>query len=84
VADFFFNAMAFPHMSAEKRESLTPDQRKNHMNGKLYGKKRLRTVIPPWLIIGAVVILVPVFIFMTAENINRLKGQTTHLPIIEL
>jgi hypothetical protein len=38
-------------------------------------------VIPPWLIIGAVVILVPVFIFMTIENINRQKKQTTRLLV---
>ncbi|MCX5839205.1 MAG: ATP-binding protein [Deltaproteobacteria bacterium] len=49
------------------------------MNGKRYGKKRFWAVIPPWLIIGAVVILVPVFIFMTIENINRQKEQTTRL-----
>ena len=51
------------------------------MNGKRYGKKRLWAVIPPWLIIGAVVILVPVFIFMTIENINRQKEQTTRLLV---
>jgi two-component system sensor histidine kinase HydH len=51
------------------------------MNGKRYGKKRLWVVIPPWLIIGAVVILVPVFIFMTVENINRQKEQTTRLLV---
>jgi two-component system sensor histidine kinase HydH len=33
------------------------------------------------LIIGAVVILVPVFIFMTLENINRQKEQTTRLLV---
>ena len=49
------------------------------MNGKRYGQKRFWAVIPPWLIIGAVVILVPVFIFMTIENINRQKEQTTRL-----
>ena len=38
-------------------------------------------MIPPWLIIGAVVILVPVFIFMTIENINRQKKQTTRLLV---
>ena len=51
------------------------------MNGKRYGKKRFWAVIPPWLIIGAVVILVPVFIFMTIENINRQKEQTTRLLV---
>ena len=38
-------------------------------------------MIPPWLIIEAVVILVPVFIFMTIENINRQKKQTTRLLV---
>ncbi len=51
------------------------------MNGKRYGKKRFWTVIPPWLIIGAVVILVPIFIFMTIENINRQKEQTMRLLV---
>jgi two-component system sensor histidine kinase HydH len=51
------------------------------MNGKRYGKNRFWAVIPPWLIIGAVVILVPVFIFMTIENINRQKEQTTRLLV---
>jgi two-component system sensor histidine kinase HydH len=51
------------------------------MNGKRYEKKRFWAVIPPWLIIGAVVILVPVFIFMTIENINRQKKQTTRLLV---
>ena len=51
------------------------------MNGKRYGKKRFWAVIPPWLIIGAVVILVPVFIFMTIENIHRQKEQTTRLLV---
>ncbi|MCX5818520.1 MAG: ATP-binding protein [Deltaproteobacteria bacterium] len=51
------------------------------MKGKRYGRKRFWAVIPPWLIIGAVVILVPVFIFMTLENINRQKEQTTRLLV---
>ena len=61
----------FQHLSGEG----------NRMNGKRYGKKRFWAVIPPWLIIGAVVILVPVFIFMTIENINRQKEQTTRLLV---
>jgi two-component system sensor histidine kinase HydH len=51
------------------------------MKGRRYGRKRFWAVIPPWLIIGAVVILVPVFIFMTLENINRQKEQTTRLLV---
>jgi two-component system sensor histidine kinase HydH len=38
-------------------------------------------MIPPWLIIGAIVILAPVFFFMTVENINRQKEQTTRLLV---
>jgi two-component system sensor histidine kinase HydH len=51
------------------------------MNGKRYGMNRFWTAIPPWLIIGAVVILAPIFIFMTLENINRQKEQTTRLLV---
>ncbi len=43
--------------------------------------RQLWAVIPPWLIIGAVVILVPLFIFMTLENISRQKEQTTRLLV---
>lgn len=49
------------------------------MNGKPYTMKGFRSAIPPWLIIGAVVILAPIFIFMTLENINRQKELTTRL-----
>jgi two-component system sensor histidine kinase HydH len=35
--------------------------------------------IPPRLILGAVVILVPIFIFWGHENINKQKKHTTHL-----
>ena len=42
-------------------------------------RRRFWAAIPPWLIIGAVVILVPLFILMTLENINRQTEQTTRL-----
>jgi len=51
------------------------------MNGKRYGMNGFWAAIPPWLIIGAVVILAPIFIFMTLENINRQKEQTTRLLV---
>ncbi len=35
--------------------------------------------IPPWIILGAVIILVPIFVFWTAQNINKQKEATTHL-----
>jgi two-component system sensor histidine kinase HydH len=44
-------------------------------------KRRLWAVIPPWVIIGAVIILVPLFLFMTLENINRQEEQTTRLLV---
>lgn len=37
--------------------------------------------IPPWIILGAVLILVPLFLFMTIENISRQKGNTTRLLV---
>ena len=43
--------------------------------------EQLWAVIPPWLIIGAVVILVPLFLFMTLENISRQEEQTTRLLV---
>ena len=38
-------------------------------------------MIPPWMIIGAVMILVPLFIVMTLESINRQKELTTRLLV---
>lgn len=35
--------------------------------------------VPPWLILGAVLILLPIFAFMTIENIHRQKESTTKL-----
>ena len=43
--------------------------------------RRLWAVIPPWTIIGAVMILVPLFVFTALENINRQEEQTTRLLI---
>ena len=51
------------------------------MNSKRYGMSRFWAAIPPWLIIGAVFILAPIFILMTLENINRQKEQTTRLLV---
>ena len=51
------------------------------MNGKPYKMNRFWAVIPPWLIIAAVVILAPIFILMTLENIDRQKEQTTRLLV---
>ncbi len=35
--------------------------------------------VSPWIILGAVLVLVPLFVFMTVENINRQKEGTTKL-----
>ncbi|MFZ4439938.1 MAG: ATP-binding protein [Syntrophales bacterium] len=51
------------------------------MNSERYGMSRFWAAIPPWLIIGAVVILAPIFILMTLENINQQKEQTTRLLV---
>jgi two-component system sensor histidine kinase HydH len=44
-------------------------------------KRRLWAMIPPWVIIGSVMILVPLFIVMTLESINRQKELTSRLLI---
>jgi two-component system sensor histidine kinase HydH len=51
------------------------------MNGERYKMNRFWAMIPPWLIIAAVVILAPIFILMTLENIDRQKEQTTRLLV---
>ena len=43
--------------------------------------KRYWIGIPPWIILGAVLILVPIFVFMTFENIHRQKENTTTLLV---
>jgi len=35
--------------------------------------------VPPWIFIGAVLILLPIFAFMTLENIHRQKEHSTRL-----
>ncbi len=51
------------------------------MNDGRYKKKRLWAVIPPWPVIGAVMILIPVFSFLTLVNIDRQKEQKTRLLV---
>jgi two-component system sensor histidine kinase HydH len=43
--------------------------------------KRYWIGIPPWIILGAVFILLPIFVFMTFENIHRQKENTTTLLV---
>ena len=42
-------------------------------------KKRFWAGIPPWIFIGAVVVLFPIFAFMIAENLNRQKENSVRL-----
>ncbi|MBW2589306.1 MAG: PAS domain S-box protein [Deltaproteobacteria bacterium] len=42
-------------------------------------KKRFWAAVPPWIFIGAVVVLFPIFTFMIAENLNRQKENTVRL-----
>jgi len=42
-------------------------------------KKRSLAGIPPWIFIGSVVVLFPIFTFMIAENLNRQKENTVRL-----
>ena len=37
------------------------------------------TGVQPWVLIGAVAVLLPIFTFMTIENINRQKEKSIHL-----
>ncbi len=41
--------------------------------------KRFWAGIPPWIFIGAAVVLLPIFVFITIENINRQKENSTRL-----
>jgi len=41
--------------------------------------KRTWTGVQPWVLIGAVTVLLPIFTFMTIENINRQKKKGIHL-----
>jgi len=35
--------------------------------------------VPPWVLIGAVAVLLPIVVFITLENINRQKEKSIHL-----
>ncbi len=49
--------------------------RQDHIHRKLW------VGISPWIIIGAVVILVPIFIFMTQQSLNPQRAYTTKLLV---
>lgn len=42
-------------------------------------EKRFWTSVPPWIFIGALVVLFPIFAFMTLENIHRQKENSIRL-----
>ena len=37
------------------------------------------TAVPPWLLMGAAAVLLPIVAFVTIENINRQKEKSIHL-----
>ena len=41
--------------------------------------RKFWTGVPPWVLIGAVAVLLPIVVFVTIENINRQKEKSTHL-----
>jgi len=41
--------------------------------------RKFWTGIPPWVLIGAVAVLLPIVVFFTVENINRQKEKSIHL-----
>ncbi|HNQ00949.1 MAG: PAS domain-containing protein [Syntrophobacterales bacterium] len=42
-------------------------------------RKKIWLLVPPWVILGAVAILVPLFAFFTWENVSRHKDMSTRL-----
>jgi two-component system sensor histidine kinase HydH len=46
-----------------------------------YKNKKFWTGVPPWVLIGAVVVLLPVVVFITVENINRQKEKSIQLML---
>jgi two-component system sensor histidine kinase HydH len=41
--------------------------------------RRFWTGVPPWVLMGAVAVLLPIVVFVTVENINRQKQKSIHL-----
>ena len=44
-------------------------------------RKRIWLLVPPWVILGAVAVLVPIFIFFTWENVTRHRDMSTRLLV---
>ena len=48
----------------------------------MFAKSKYRkfwTGVPPWVLIGAAAVLLPIVFFVTIENINRHKEKSVHL-----
>jgi two-component system sensor histidine kinase HydH len=41
--------------------------------------RRFWTAVPPWVLIGAVAVLLPIVVFVTVENINRQKQKSIQM-----
>ncbi|MGD9238604.1 MAG: ATP-binding protein [Desulfobacterales bacterium] len=41
--------------------------------------RKFWTGVPPWVLIGAMAVLLPIVVFITIENINRQKEKSIHL-----
>ena len=52
---------------------------KTFMIRHLNTKRKSRLWVPPWVIIGAVLVLAPIFFFVTVDSINRQKENTISL-----
>lgn len=42
-------------------------------------KRKIWLLVPPWVILGAVAVLVPLFVFFTWENVSRHRDMSTRL-----
>lgn len=42
-------------------------------------KRKIWLLVPPWVILGAVALLVPLFVFFTWENVSRHRDMSTRL-----
>ncbi len=43
--------------------------------------RKIWTLLPPWIVLGAVLVLLPIFVFMTLKNIQREKDLTIRLML---
>jgi len=52
-----------------------------HKNSHYHDHHKRWAWVSPWVIIGAVLILVPIFLFMTQQSLNRQQAYTTKLLV---